>query len=293
MAHVGRVLLALALLAPAQAPRSVHAEARIDGESEWLPDARKFEDAMPEGATLSGREIYRSFLDNRYRKSLQRMKVISKDPGGSSQTTVFTARLQDFRDEQDRAVNGIKAKMLIEITQPFDVRHTAYLMIFKDPGPDDQFIYQPSQRRVRRVDLGSTPLMGTDYTFDDIVYHDLESATYKRLPDEVIEATPVYVVESDIEDTHTTEFHRTISYLEKEHYVPLRVRYWDDHDVEVKVLSAPHSKIRAFGDAWVSTESTMRDLLQRTESVLLIDDMQTDPEFPADLFETSRLGRGH
>jgi len=257
------------------------------------PDAAEFEEALPEGASLSGREIYERFLENRYRKSLQQMRVVSQDPGGSAQTTVFTIALEDLRDDGKRATDGVEAKMLIEVTGPFDMRHTAYLMIFNDPGPDDEFLYQPSERRVRRVNLKKTPLMGTDYTFDDIVYHDIENAEYVRLPDTVIDGTPVYVVEAHIEDTLDVEYHRTLSYLEKAHYVPLRIRYWDDFGVEVKEMTSSASKIRAFGEAWVATESTMRDLMQRTTSTLLIDDMELDPVFEGDLFSLARLSRGH
>jgi hypothetical protein len=283
-------LAALALCLSAQ---PLPSPATANGERPAAPGAAEFEDALPEGASLTGREIYERFLENRYRKSLQQMRVVSEDPGGSSQTTVFTVALEDHRDAEDRATDGVLAKMLIEVSHPFDMRHTAYLMSFNEPGPDDEFVYQPSARRVRRVNLKKTPLMGPDYTFDDVVYHDIENAEYVRLPDAVIGATPVYVVEARIEETRDVEYHRTVSYLEKEHYVPLRVRYWDDYGVEVKEMTASAATIRAFGDAWVATESTMRDLLQRTTSTLLVDDMDLEPSFAPDLFSLARLDRRH
>jgi hypothetical protein len=172
------------------------------------------------------------------------------------------------------------------------MRHTRYLLIAKDPGPDDQFVYQPSQRIVRRVDLSRTPLMGTDYTFDDIGFHDIDEAEYARLPDQKIEGTRVYVVEAFINDTLDVEYHRTISYLEQEHYVPLRVRYWDAYGVEVKQLSAPYSGLKEFDGTWVATKSTMRNLLQRTSSTLYVHDMDTHPAFDENLFTASRLTRG-
>jgi hypothetical protein len=256
------------------------------------PDSASFDEALPEGGRLSGRELYERFLENRHRKSTQALRVVSTDAGGSAQTTNFTIRLEDMRDENDDASGGIIARMRVDVTHPFDMRHTSYLMIRKDPGPDDEFIYQPSQRRVRRVDLNKTPLMGTDYTFNDIVYHDLEDAQYSRLPDETIGGISVYVVEADVEDSLDTGYHHTISYLEKDHYVPLKIRYWDEFGVEVKRLRAPHAKIRAYGDVWLASETTMRDLLQGTESTLLIDNVELDPDFPSNMFSVSRLLRG-
>ena len=251
------------------------------------------EKELPTGTTLSGREIYERFLDNRFRRSVQQMRVVSRDPGGSQQTTSFRLSIEDFRGENDEPTDGVRAKTLIEVAAPFDMRHTQYLMISKHPGPDDEFVYQPSQRRVKRVALRRTPLMGTDYTFDDVAYHDLDEADYLRLPDEEIDATSVYVIEAQIHDDLDVEYHRTISYLEMEHYVPLRVRYWDAHGVEVKVMTAPAAGIRAFGETWVATQSTMHDLLQKTSSSLHIDDMDTRPAFAKKLFTVTRMIQGH
>jgi len=267
--------------------------ASAKGDKPRYPTNSEIEEAIPVGDGLTGREIYERFLENRYRKSTQQLRVISMDPGGSSQTTAFSISLEETRDKNDEAINGVFARMLVEVSLPHDMRNTSYLFIYKDPGPDDEFVYQPSARRVRRVDLKRTALMGTDYTFDDIAYHDIDHARYIRHPDSVIDGTPVFVVEANIEDTRDAAYHKTVNYLEKEHYVPLRIRYWDNHDLEVKEMTAPAEKIRVFGEAWFPTESTMLDLLQQTSSMLLIDEVDMDPHFPSNLFSISRLTAGH
>jgi hypothetical protein len=263
-----------------------------NSDSQVLPSTQEVEEALPEGGTLSGREIYERFLDNKYRRSVQRMRVVSRDPGGSEQTTTFKVSLEDFRNEQEEPTDGVVAKMLVEVSAPFDMRNTSYLMISKDPGPDDEFIYQPSERRVRRFALKKIPLMGTDYTFDDIAYHDIEHADYARMPDEEIDGTLVYVVESMIKETRDVEYHRTLTYVEKDHYVPLRIRYWDEFGVEIKEMRASQSSLKAFDDVWIATESTMHDLLQGTSSTLHVDSLKTEPSFSPKLFTLARLTQG-
>ena len=263
-------LLCVSLLLASLVAIRASAPVRAFAAELLAPSASEIEAAIPEGDRLTGREIYDRFLANKFRQSLQQLRVISMDPGGSQQTTAFTASLQDHRDEKDQATNGVLAKMLVEVSAPFDMRHTSYLMISKDPGPDDEFVYQPSTRKVKRVNLKDTPLMGTDYTFNDIAFQELEDADYVRMSDEVINGTPVYVVEANIKETIDVEVHRTLSYLEKEHYIPLRIRYWDDYGVEIKELTAPADKIRSFGDAWVATESQMTDLMQSTTSMMFV-----------------------
>lgn len=262
------------------------------GEDRVTPDAVEVEDALPEGGSLTGRQIYERFLDNKFRQSFQELRVYSRDPGGNAQLTRFAISVQDERDDNDEPTNGVNARMLIEVSDPFDMRHTAYLMIAKEPGPDDEFVYQPSQRRVKRVDLKNQSLLGTDYTFNDIAFQNIEDADYKRLPDEVIDGTVVYVVEANVKETIDVEYHRTITYLEKEHYIPLRTRYWDDFGVEVKEMTAPYAKIRPFGKVWIGTESTMKDLRQQTSSTLIVDSLDTDPEFHRKTFSLTQLTRG-
>ena len=109
------------------------------------PSAAEFEDALPADGSLTGREIYDRFLDNRFQRSHQRLRVISRDPGGSEQTTEFTLSIEDLRRETES--HGMRGRVLVEVTAPFDVRHTQYLMIDKDPGPDDEFVYQPGRNK--------------------------------------------------------------------------------------------------------------------------------------------------
>ncbi len=258
------------------------------------PSWSRADESIPEpGERRTGRQIYETFLDNKFRESYQRLRVISRDPGGSEQLTRFEMSLRDLRDEEKRPVGGVNAKMLVKVTAPFDMRHTSYLIVSKDPGPDDEFAYQPSQRRVKRVDLKNTSLFGTDYTFNAIAFQSIEDADYTRLPDEEIDGTSVYVVEANVKETIDVEYHRTIIYLEKEHHVALRTRYWDQFGVEVKEMTAPHAQIRAFGETWVAAESTMKDLRQRTSSSIYVDDLDTNPQFHKKVFAVSRLAQGH
>lgn len=280
------LVLALSAFAP---PTQAQASEKPDSAT---PAASDIEEALPEGGSLTGREIYERFLDNKFKESFQALHVESRDPGGNSQTTRFTISLQDDRDDNGEPTDGVNAKMLVEVSEPFDLRHTAYLMIAKDPGPDDEFAYRPSSRRVQRVDLKNTSLLGTDFTFNDIAFQNIEDADYVRHPDEVIDGIAVYVVEANVKETVDVEYHKTVSYLEKEHYIPLRTRYWDGHGVEVKEMTAPGSKIRAFGDAWVATESTMKDLRQQTSSSLYVDELDTNPNFHPKVFHVSQLSKG-
>ena len=293
MNFIGRLVVTALVLALGTAPlflgaRTAASDGNAAASQAIVAQVEDFENA----ATLSGREIYRRFLANKYRRGTQQLRIVSSDPGGSRQTTEFEASLEDHRDADGEPVNGLNASVLIQVTSPFDMRHTRYLMVSKEPGPDDEFVYQPSNRRVRRVDLKRTPLLGTDYTFDDLAYHDIDGADYERLPDEVIDSVPVFVVEATVTDTNTSKTHRSLSYLEQAHYVPVRVRYWDEYGVEIKELTAEVDSIQAFDTMWVATRSKMRDLLQGTTSESTVLSLEPEPEFASNFFSVRKLSQG-
>ena len=244
------------------------------------------------GARLTADEIYERYLDRRTTESFQKIRILSTDPGGSTQLSRFDLRVQDARQESGRKTDEVQFRTRLDVHDPFDLRHTKYLIITKEPGPSDEFVYVPSARRVRRVNLADSSFLGTDYTFGDIAAAEADDEEHVRLPDEEIDGTPVYVVENLNRAEGPVEYRKTILYLEKEHYIPLRIRSWDDADVEVKVMVAPASKIAAFGEVWIATESTMKDLRQDTSSTLYVEEVDPEPKFKRGIFTSSRLARG-
>jgi len=251
------------------------------------------ETTAPQSASeLTADEIYERYSERNARKTKQKLRIVSRDPGGSEQLSRFTLRLKDERGEDGKPIDRVRSRMLIDVEAPFDLRHTRYLIIDREPGPNEEFVYMPSARRVRRVDLTRTSFLGTDYTFGDFQVKTSDEVTHTRLPDEEIDGVPVYVVESKTREGVETDYSRVIAYVEKTHFVPLRTRSWDEFGVEVKEMTANPDSIRAFDDLWLAAESTMRDLLTRTTSTLYVDELDTEPRFKRGTFTAGRLSRG-
>ena len=280
--------LALALAAGAAPALSAEPE-KIE-----YPSNEYVEDVVPEGGQLSGKEIWEKFLENRMHSAIQHQMVISKDPGGGEQTTRFWVRWKDFRDDDKKAdLHGVLGKTLVKFDEPADMRHTGFLMILKENGVHDQFVYTASSRRVKRVNLRDVGVMGTDFSFDDIAYQDIEDADYARLDDEQIDGETVYVVQAVIKPEVDSSYSRTIAYIEKTHYVPLRARYWDHADVEVKEMRARLDTIREFNGVWIATDSTMHNLKRKTSSTLLVEKLDPNIAISENLFSTFRLSLNH
>ncbi len=272
--------------------RPVFAAALLAGAAPGVAVADALEDAPPRDAGLTGAEIYRRVLKNRFESFNQDMNLTSGDRGGNEQRTDLRMTWQDWRDTEDKATNGFFSKTLVTYTAPFDIRYTSYLVIQKEAPPNDQFVYLPSRRRVRRVNLRGETIFGTDFSFEDIVPREFETATYKRMPDELVDGVPCFVVEATPKPEQNSEYSRFLLYVEKQHYVPIRTRYWSTAGVEVKELMSPPSSIQDFDGVFIPMRATMRNLTQDTYTVAEIEKLEANPELTKGTFDPRRL-EGH
>jgi len=256
-----------------------------------LPTSEEVERQYPEGKRLTGRELYRRFLHNKLRTSLQRMTVTSIDPAGNRQMMQMVARWKDYRDDEARPSDGVIAKTMVQIERPYDLSKTAYLLIARKGKPHEQFVYRPSDRRVRRIWLRGIGLLGTDYTLDDLLFQTLEDADYERRPDAEVAGVPVYVVEARLKAFLDSEYERITAYIDKETYVLLRALYRDDSGTLTRELVADVDSIEKFDDIWIATRTTMHNVREGTSSTLVVHQLLPDPELEERLFSPFRLER--
>jgi hypothetical protein len=203
----------------------------------------------------------------------------------------FWLRWHDYRDENDDPVDDIESKTMLKLTGPFEMRHTAYLYIHHDQSDDEQFMYSPHRQRTARISLKGQTIAGTDFSFDDflLTVDDVEDGAYKRLPDEDVQGVSCYVVEAAMKSSSRASYTRSILWLEKEHYVPLKARYWDSADVVSKELTADRTKVEEFDGAWVATQTQMKNLLEGTITKMFVDKLDPRAELSDYDFSLSQL----
>jgi hypothetical protein len=258
------------------------------------------EDAVPLKSLLSGRDIYERVLANRFDSYVQKTALVSGDRGGAEQESRLTMTWKSFRDPADDPADDsdddpasdpgkILSKSLVKYTHPFDMRFSGYLIQNNHLRTDDQFVYLASSRRIRRVNLRSEAVFGTDFTFEDVVPQELEESTHQRLPDEMVGDVSCYAVEVVPTPEAQSQYTRFIVYVEREHFVPLRTRYWDDRGIEVKELRADPEGVREYDGIWVPTRLKMRNLQLDTFTSLRVDHLEPNPKLPRSTFDLRRL----
>lgn len=242
---------------------------------------------------LTPREIYDKVLENRVRAFYQVVQLSSGDAQGRVQTMELEVFWQDFRDEEENPVDGIISKGRVIYTKPFDLRHYSYLLIRRENEVDDQFAYFPSFRKARRVNLRKQNIFGTDFSVDDVIPAELQDSDYRRLPDEFVDGVPSFVIEGIPHIGSTSAYSRFLIHVDRNRFVPLQTRYWNDAGVQTKELKVDVSSIRQIGSIWLPMKATMRDLRLDTYTTLEILDFVANPEFDASTFEAGRLNESH
>ncbi len=257
------------------------------------------EDALPEDAGLSGRDIYERVLDNRFDTYRQETRMVSGDAGGSEQNSKIEMWYKNFRGEDD---GKILSKTTSRYHEPNDMRHSGYLIINKKDETNDQFVYLSGLRRTRRINLESESVFGTDFAYEDVVPRELEDATYERKPDEYIDDTLCFVVEAIPTEESNSQYSRFKVYIEKEHYVPLQTLYWNEQGTLIKKLQSPKSAIAKFTgsgayegkNVWVPMKARMDNLIQGGYTDLSVEELEDNPELKKRKFGIRELeSKGH
>lgn len=238
---------------------------------------------------LGARAIYERVLENRFDASAQELLLVSGDRAGRELPIRVVMLWRRYGEDTPEGQEGVLSRTLVRYEEPADVRGTGYLVINKKDAPNDQFVYLPSMRRTRRINLRSESVVGTDLSVEDIVPRELDDATYTRVADEVVDGTPCYVVEAVPKPEVDSAYSKFRMYVEGAHYVPLKTRYWDATGVEVKELTANAASIRKIEDIWLPVRATMRQLLQETYTRLSIDRLTPNPDLGKKFFTERQL----
>ncbi len=128
-------------------------------------------------------------------------------------------------------------KSLIVFDQPRDVKGTALLTFSHKVKDDDQWLYLPALKRVKRIASRnkSGPFMGSEFAFEDLASQEVEKYTYKFIRDDELDGTPVFVMERYPVSKYSG-YTRQLAWIDKARYIPLKIEFYDRKNSLLKVL---------------------------------------------------------
>jgi len=134
-------------------------------------------------------------------------------------------------------VTGDGDKSLSIFDTPKDVKGTAFLTFSHSKKPDEQWLYLPSLKRVKKISSRnkSGPFMGSEFAFEDMASQEVDKYTYKYLKDETINNIDCYVIER-IPAYKNSGYKRLISWVNKKDLRPEKIVFYDRKDSKLKTL---------------------------------------------------------
>lgn len=158
------------------------------------------------------------------------MQMILKNKHGD--TSIRTMRISTLE------VHGDGDKSLLIFDDPKDVKGTAFLSYTHSLTPDDQWLYLPALKRVKRISSSnkSGPFVGSEFAYEDLASQEVEKYKYKWLRDETIDEHEAFVIERYPQYEHSG-YTREIVWIDKKIYRPLKVEFYDRKNALLKTLT--------------------------------------------------------
>jgi outer membrane lipoprotein-sorting protein len=159
------------------------------------------------------------------------MVMTLKNKSGDTSTRLIRIKTLEVDDDGD--------KSLSVFDEPADVKDTKMLTYSHGLKPDDQWLYLPALKRVKRISSRnkSGPFMGSEFAFEDLGSQEVEKYTYKYLRNESCGEWECYVMERYPAYKHSG-YTRQVVWVDTEAYRAVRVEFYDRKKAMLKTLES-------------------------------------------------------
>ena len=156
------------------------------------------------------------------------MKLYNKQ--GQSSQRFMKSRSLEGTDDGD--------KTIIVFSKPRDIKGTALLTFTHKTGSDDQWLYLPALKRVKRIASRnkSGPFVGSEFAYEDLASQEIEKYTYKYLRDEACAAMSCFVIERDPVDKYSGYTVQHV-WLDTAEYRVQKIVFYDRKSTLLKTLT--------------------------------------------------------
>jgi len=211
---------------------------------------------------LTGRQVMeRSRTVNEPRDELVELEMHLVAKGGRTRRRTLRIEYLEGKDGLDRT--------LIRFSYPRRMKGTGLLTHEQKARSDDQWLYLPSLRRVRRIaiDARTERFVQSDFTYEDLQPEDLDDNTYKLLRTESVDGRPCHIVEA--RPKSGGGYTRREIAVDAERWLPLRTLYFRPEGTLVKTQLATAIRQHA-GRFWRPDRVEMIDHERQHRTLLVI-----------------------
>jgi hypothetical protein len=189
-------------------------------------------------------------------------------------------------DTRELANDGDRSRVTFE--WPADVKGTRMLTWSHKDGNDDQWLYLPAIKRVKRISASdkSGSFMGSEVAYEDLGSQEPEKYRYKWLADAKENGRDCWQLER-VPVSKTSGYARHVVWMDKEWFLPVHIDYYDRKNELLKTsLYSGHQK---YGKTWRVNKIEVANVQTKKKTVLTWTDRQFGVKLDPVLFESSAL----
>ncbi len=169
--------------------------------------------------------------DRGFGDSKVELTMILRNRAGKESSRSLSISTLEIEDE------NFGDKSVIVFETPADIRGTALLSHAKILEPDDQWLYLPALKRIKRISSvnKSGPFVGSEFAFEDFTTQELNKYSYRYVSGEacgelmcdVVERTPLY---------EYSGYTRQLSWVDQQDFQVRKVEFYDRRGDLLKTL---------------------------------------------------------
>lgn len=185
---------------------------------------------------------------------------------------------------------GDRLHTLAVFTDPAELRRTKLLTVESSERDDDQFIYLPSLRRVRRVSSAQRgdAFMGTDLVYEDFERRRKEDYEASFAPDPKTESEPIWWVSA--EPHFESSYERVEFVIAQRDAAILEIRHYRrGATAPFKRTTMPRRSFRSGEGCVLPTEMLVENLETGTSTRVVIEELEIGAEIDDRTFSAATL----
>lgn len=212
-----------------------------------------------------------------------KVSMVLKNAQGQTATRALKVKSLEVEGDGDKALTIFES--------PRDVKGTAFLSFSHALEADEQWIYLPALKRVKRISSKSKsgPFVGSEFAFEDMTSYEVEKFSYAFLGEEEVNKELCFVLKQVPEYEFSGYSYQKV-WIDKSHYRVQKIEFYDQKGALLKILQL--SDYELYKDKfWRPMKSFMRNVQTRKSTYLLTEEMTFDTDLTDNDFDKNSLKR--
>ncbi|GAA0203764.1 outer membrane lipoprotein-sorting protein [Kangiella japonica] len=157
------------------------------------------------------------------------ISMVLEDNNGNKSTRLMEVKNLEVKNDGD--------KRLLVFKEPSDVSGTALLTYSHILEDDEQWLYLPALKRVKRISSSnkSGPFVGSEFAYEDMLSQEVEKYEYVFLGEENFKGLECFIVERKPRYKNSG-YNKHKVWIDKKHFRYQKIEYFDHQDSHLKTL---------------------------------------------------------